>query len=69
MIGEAFRMRRKRRGIRIETVARKLKVSDRFVSIFEMDGLRYTMTDSLDKLIALNKQWTCEDAYGIKCYE
>jgi len=61
MIGEAFRLRRQRRNLRIVDVANIVKSSPITVRRYENGFLQYTRGNAKAKLDELNRQWIHED--------
>ena len=59
MIGEAFRIRRKRRELTARQVSRMLNTSDRTIMSYEHDNLHSSTVKS--RLDNLNYRWTIED--------
>lgn len=68
MIGEAFRIRRKRRGLNVHEVREQMGISLHLLNRYEDGNLHYTRNNVKAALDYLNRQWTLETYYGIKCY-
>lgn len=61
MIGEAFTVRRERRGMSIIYVAELIESIALTVRRFEYGILHYTKSDAREMLILLNILWTIDD--------
>lgn len=61
MIGEAFRLRRKRRNLGVRDVESMIGVSTLQVRRYEYGNLHCTKNAALNKLNALNMKWVREE--------